>query len=191
MMMKSVPYILLISALMQVSSVAFQYNNHHTRVHAPIKFSSDKISSDIKQPVEPKPCFYKRIDGLWRQRKQLNELSIGQRLFAVRRSECDYIDGITGPKVFLECGVCRLTNKKGRTWDAVNGMMRLGKRTGRNNRMKESVVQKKLAKLPDDALFPVYVSKINLDHGSFEGKLRWCTIATVQQHSLTFFNMCW
>ena len=129
-------------------------------------------TNEAEQPLDsPKPCFYKRVDGNWRARKQLNQLFIGQRLMATRLSECDLINGVTGPKAFLECGVGRVTDTKGE-WKIVNGMLRLGKRTGKKNRMKESVVRKKLAKLPDDSLFAVYVSKINLVHASFEGKLQ-------------------
>lgn len=63
--------------------------------------------------------------------------------------------------VFLECGIGRKNNKG--KWSIVNGMMQLGKRG-----MKDSVARKKITKLPSDQLFEVYVSKINLDHGSLE-----------------------
>jgi hypothetical protein len=98
-------------------------------------------------------------------------LFIGERLFATRLPECDLIDGVTGPKAFLECGVGRVTDKKGQKWKIVNGMLRIGKKTGKKNRMKESVVRKRLAKMPSDSLFEVYVSRINLEHASFEGML--------------------
>jgi hypothetical protein len=125
-------------------------------------------ANNTEQPIELKPCYYKRVDGVWRPRKQLKELFIGQRLFAVRKPECDLLDGITGPKVFLECGVGRVKDKEGQNWKIVNGMLRL-RRSGKI-RMKESNLRKKLAKLPDDSMFAVYVSKINLEHASFEGK---------------------
>jgi len=157
-------------------SSAFQFQRR-THAHKPrILFSTaiETLTKEAEQPEQPrnslKPCFYKRVDGNWRTRKQLNQLFIGQRLLATRLSECDLINGVTGPKAFLECGVGRVTGAKGE-WKIVNGMLRLGKRTGSKNRMKESVVRKKLAKLPDDSLFAVYVSMINLDHASFEVSL--------------------
>ena len=65
-----------------------------------------------------------------------------------------------GPKVFFECGVGR----RGRNnWSICNGMLRLGRRG-----MKNSVVRKKLKKLPPGELLEVYVSRVRPDHGSFE-----------------------
>lgn len=160
----------LAAALLAVKSVAFQHLHQPTQyVHGSIVFSTaaDLTDTSTGQPAGPKPTFYKRIDGMWRRRKLLNELFIGERLFATRIPQCDYIDGVTGPKIFLECGVGRMKEGKVRS---VNGMLRLGKLTGRKNRMKESVIRKKIAKIPEDKMIEVYVSRINLDHGTFEGK---------------------
>jgi predicted RNA-binding protein with RPS1 domain len=140
-------------------------------------------------------CYYRRVDGSWKPRKEIERLFVGERLFAKRLSECDLLDGKTGAKgavgltnytlhscglsnfhlichvacavsshytVFLECGVGKMVDDKGK-WRIINGMLRIG-----TKKMKPSVVQKKLKKLPDDKLFEVYVSKINLEHGSFE-----------------------
>lgn len=43
-------------------------------------------------------CYYRRIDGPWRPRKELSRLVIGERLFASRLPSCDLLDGKTGPK---------------------------------------------------------------------------------------------
>jgi predicted RNA-binding protein with RPS1 domain len=86
---------------------------------------------------------------------------VGERLFATRLPECDLLEGKTGPKLFLECGVGRKT--KG-NWKIVNGMLRIPGKKG----MKPSVVRKKVKNIPSDSLIEVYVSKIRLEHDSFE-----------------------
>jgi hypothetical protein len=157
------------AALLLAPSVAFL---HHQSTLAQYKLSMSSTVIDMptnsmnRTSNEPKLCFYKRVDGMWRARKQLNDLFVGERLFANRLPQCDLIDGVTGPKVFLECGVGRLKDNK---WIRVNGMLRLGKRTGKKNRVKQSVARKKLAKMSEDKMIEVYVSKVNLEHGTFEG----------------------
>jgi hypothetical protein len=155
------------------AAVAFHFHQRPQigGTRAQSKVFSLSTTTVSEAPIEPKPCYYKRIDGSWRPRKQLKDLFIGERLFATRLAECDLIDGVTGPKAFVECGVGRTTDRKGQKWKIVNGMVRLGKKTGRKDRMKESVVRKKLAKMPSDELFKVYVSKVNLEHGSLEGEM--------------------
>ncbi|KAL3794351.1 hypothetical protein ACHAW5_002940 [Stephanodiscus triporus] len=127
-------------------------------------------------------CYYRRMDGSWKPRKELNKLFIGERLFATRLPERDLLDGKTGPKgnafsstiknffmllyffnaAFLECGVGE-RNSKGK-WSIVNGMVRLGKKG-----MKLSVARKRiLQKLPPNMLIEVYVSKIKLDERTLE-----------------------
>ena len=175
MLLYSSSAITLLVALIQTTASAFQ----HQSVLLPQQFTYGRYSVSFNMAAEtnvdntlqynnPEQCYYKRSDGVWRPRKPLNNLFVGQRLFATRLPACDFVEGKTGPKVFLECGVGRIKAKK---WIPVNGMMRLGRLTGKKNRMKESVVRKKLAKLPDDSFIEVYVSKINLDHASFEGKI--------------------
>ena len=121
--------------------------------------TSNDVSTSKKS--ESGECYYKRIDGSWKPRKELSRLVLGERLFATRLPECDLLDGKTGPKLFFECGVGRKT--KG-NWNIVNGMFRM---PGKKN-MKPSVVRKKAKKIPTDSLIEVYVSKIWLEHGSFE-----------------------
>lgn len=65
---------------------------------------------------------------------------------------------------FFECGVGKKT--KG-NWNIVNGMLRLPGKKGKKG-MKPSVIRKKAKKIPTDSLIEVYVSKIWLEHGSFE-----------------------
>ncbi|KAL7465023.1 hypothetical protein ACHAXS_005351 [Conticribra weissflogii] len=123
--------------------------------------TSESAAVLAKDESNSKPCYYKRIDGSWKPRKELQNLFIGERLFGRRLAECDLLNGKSGPKVFFECGIGK-KNSQGK-WSIVNGMLRLGKRG-----MKDSVVRKKMQKLPSDDLIEVYVSKISLDHGSFE-----------------------
>ena len=120
--------------------------------------SNDSVSSNKSESGE---CYYRRIDGPWRPRRELHSLFIGERLFATRLPSCDLLEGKTGPKVFLECGVGR--KSKGGKWNIVNGMLRIPGKRG----MKTSVARKKAKKI-SDSLVEVYVSKLRLDHGSFE-----------------------
>ena len=115
------------------------------------------------KPSASGECYYKRIDGPWKPRKELSSIAIGERLFATRLlPKTDLLDGKTGPKVFLECGVGR-KNEKGK-WNIVNGMARIGRRG-----MKKSVVRKKMMKnCPPDTLIEVYVSKISPEEGRLE-----------------------
>lgn len=71
------------------------------------------------------------------------------------------MNGKTGPKAFVECGIGR-RNSKGK-WNIVNGMVRLGKKG-----MKISLARKKASKIPTDTLVEVYVSKVNLDEATLE-----------------------
>lgn len=72
------------------------------------------------------------------------------------------MNGKTGPKAFVECGIGRRRNSKGK-WSIVNGMIRLGKQG-----MKISLARKKASKIPSDTLVEVYVSKVNLDEATLE-----------------------
>ena len=73
----------------------------------------------------------------------------------------DLLDGKSGPKLFLECGVGR--NSKGNKWSIVNGMLRIGKKG-----MKKGVIRKKIKKMPPNTLIEVYVSRIRAEEGTFE-----------------------
>lgn len=140
-----------------------QHCPHHKSKTRPVSITTTAASNDSVSSTksESGECYYRRIDGPWRPRKELHNLFIGERLFATRLPSCDLLEGKTGPKVFLECGVGR--KSKGGKWSIVNGMLRIGKRG-----MKTSVARKKGKKIPPDSLVEVYVSKLRLDHGSFE-----------------------
>eukprot|EP00578_Thalassiosira_sp_NH16_P014934 CAMPEP_0181106618 /NCGR_PEP_ID=MMETSP1071-20121207/16627_1 /TAXON_ID=35127 /ORGANISM="Thalassiosira sp., Strain NH16" /LENGTH=405 /DNA_ID=CAMNT_0023190035 /DNA_START=27 /DNA_END=1244 /DNA_ORIENTATION=+ len=125
----------------------------------------DGGKSSSSSPSASGECYYRRIDGHWRPRKDLRRLSIGERLFATRLAASDLLDGKTGPKVFLDCGA-GIINTKGK-WSIANGMVRIGRRG-----MKKSVVRKKLQKIPPNTLIEVYVSKIRVEEGTLEVCLR-------------------
>lgn len=124
--------------------------------------TSNDVSTSKKS--ESGECYYKRIDGSWKPRKELSRLFVGERLFATRLAECDLLDGKTGPKLFFECGVGKKTKGK---WSIVNGMLRLPGTKGKKG-MKPSVIRKKAKKIPTDSLIEVYVSKVWLEHSRFE-----------------------
>lgn len=47
--------------------------------------AAESTSTNINsQPSSEKLCYYKRIDGSWKPRKELKNLKIGERLFATR-----------------------------------------------------------------------------------------------------------
>ena len=61
--------------------------------------SSSSTATVERGTSESKDCYYKRIDGSWKPRKELNKLFLGERLFARRLAECDLVKGNkTGPK---------------------------------------------------------------------------------------------
>ena len=167
---KSLIIAAIIAAISSVSafhhSVTCQSSPH--RICPPIRMTAGADATIATQQRSGKPsasgeCYYKRIDGPWKPRKELSSLAIGQRLFATKLlPKTDLLDGKTGPKVFLECGIGR-KNEKGK-WSIVNGMARIGRRG-----MKKSVVRKKLMKnFPPDTLIEVYVSKISPEEGRLE-----------------------
>lgn len=72
----------------------------------------------------------------------------------------DLLDGKSGPKLFLECGVGKRNNNR---WSIINGMLRIGKKG-----MKKGVMRKKIKKIPPNKLIEVYVSRIRVEEGTFE-----------------------
>jgi len=162
------------SALLKksVAVPTFQHNHqqppHHysrstRRRNGCTSLTATATSNDVSDSKKSKSgeCYYKRIDGSWKPRKELSSLFVGERLFATRLPKCDLLDGKTGPKLFFECGVGKKTRGE---WSIVNGMLRIPGKRG----IKPSVIRKKAKKIPNDSLIEVYVSKIRLDHGSFE-----------------------
>jgi len=123
---------------------------------------SQTESGSSEQGQETRPsCFYKSpaAGGRFVPRVELSDLKVGDEL-----EDChvfqELLDGKTGPKLFLECGVgrCRDENDK---WKIVTGMLRLTDR-------KESAYRKRAARLRKKATFPAYVSRIRLDNDHLE-----------------------
>ena len=59
-----------------------QIISHHKLMHATI---TDDVNTTTEQ--QGISCYYKRIDGSWKPRKELNSLFIGERLYATRLIE--------------------------------------------------------------------------------------------------------
>jgi predicted RNA-binding protein with RPS1 domain len=116
-------------------------------------------SSSVDDPPVARPSFWKPKgnDKSWRERKQLKDLKFGQKLSGYVVGEL--LDGRTGPKVFIECGVGRC-NRKG-DWSMVNAMLRL-------NREKASVVKKRVQRLRKQDQIEVFVSRIQEGCGRLE-----------------------
>ncbi|CAB9515134.1 Domain protein [Seminavis robusta] len=130
--------------------------------------TTDTGSEDTASAVDDdfKPSFYdtKEVNKwgkpVWKERKQLSEVQLGERLegYVVQT----YLEGATGPKVYLECGVGRY-NPQRKTWKMVNAMLRLGRKGA-----KESVTRKRLARLRNKKNFECFVSRVLLDNGHLE-----------------------
>jgi predicted RNA-binding protein with RPS1 domain len=106
------------------------------------------------------PCFYRSPSkrGKWTSRLELTDLRVGQELpDAVLVQEL--LNGKTGPKLFVECGVGRC---RGRRWKIQTAMVRLN--TNKNSgKQKMSVAAKRAARLRQRDFFSVYVARIRLD----------------------------
>lgn len=81
------------------------------------------------------PCFWRVPTGAWKQRINVDDLSVGQKLTGILVQELP--DAKTGPKVWFDCGVGRI---EAGSWKIVTGMHRIRER-------KESVLVKKVARL--------------------------------------------
>jgi predicted RNA-binding protein with RPS1 domain len=116
--------------------------------------SANQTSEFSQRP----PCYYRTPTNRWRQRLELEDLSVGQELQGVVVQE-KLFGARTGPKIWLDVGVGRFKKDQ---WKICTAMMRLGY-------AKESVAKKKVAKLRAKPTgFPVYVSRIRLDQDQFE-----------------------
>jgi hypothetical protein len=76
---------------MPVASAISAEANHITNEQkdAPSNLQSSSSSSSEKL------CYYKRIDGSWKPRKELKDLKIGERLFATRLPDRSVLCGVT------------------------------------------------------------------------------------------------
>ena len=119
----------------------------------------DEESSVASCPPSVTPSYWKpKGEGKsWKERKQLRDLRFGQKLSG--HVVAELLDGRTGPKVFIECGV-GTCNRKG-NWSIVNGMLRL-------NREKKSVTKKRSQRLRKQDQIEVYVSRIQAGCGRLE-----------------------
>ena len=119
----------------------------------------DEESSVASCPPSVTPSYWKpKGEGKsWKERKQLRDLRFGQKLSG--HVVAELLDGRTGPKVFIECGV-GTCNRKG-NWSIVNGMLRL-------NREKKSVTKKRSQRLRKQDQIEVYVSRIQSGCGRLE-----------------------
>eukprot|EP00545_Synedropsis_sp_CCMP1620_P012258 CAMPEP_0119007944 /NCGR_PEP_ID=MMETSP1176-20130426/3351_1 /TAXON_ID=265551 /ORGANISM="Synedropsis recta cf, Strain CCMP1620" /LENGTH=361 /DNA_ID=CAMNT_0006960181 /DNA_START=137 /DNA_END=1222 /DNA_ORIENTATION=- len=137
-MKKSITLIILVLEL----SVAFQ--PLPSKSHQQSRTSFSRLSSASAETIEeseetitaPKTCFWKSPIGSWEQRISFETLEVGQELRGVVFQEL--LDGKTGPKVFLDCGVGRIDANG--DWQIVTGMHRIRDR-------KKSVIGKKVSRL--------------------------------------------
>jgi len=122
-------------------------------------------NDDTETCVEPilPPCYYNSGNNQWKQRIQLKDLEVGQKIVGWKISNTDLLNGRTGPKIFFECGVGRIGHKG--KWEMVSGMLRVAK-----NYSKPKVVKKKIKRYTGKEV-ELYVRKIRLD----EGRLEVCT----------------
>jgi len=119
-----------------------------------------QTSQETTQEEETKTCFYRApISNQWQPRINVNDLKIGQHLNGTVVQEL--LDGTTGPKLFLDCGVGRIDAHG--DWQICNGMMRLG---GRGNKI--SVTRKRATRLRRKALVEVIVSRVYPESARFE-----------------------
>ena len=56
-------------------------------MHATITDNVINTTTEQQQQQQGISCYYKRIDGSWKSRKELNNLFIGERLYATRLIE--------------------------------------------------------------------------------------------------------
>lgn len=117
------------------------------------------------------PCFWKGKgeESKWEERISIEDLSVGQKLSG--HVVEDLLDGKTGPKLFFECGVGRVSNGK---WSIVHGMLRLP-------RSKLSVAVKRAARLRKKKACELFVSRIQLECNRFE-------VCTTEEEAEKFYN---
>lgn len=156
----------------------------HTPIHTQIQQATpisplfatatdDSPSKPIKRPWDDDACMYRRNDGNWKARININDVTIGQRLLCSKLSK-ELRDGKTGAKIFFECGVGRIDPKNNR-WRYVNGMVRITQKPNQKANMITKRIQristfsskgKKDADKP--LLIPLFVSRIYPEQGRLE-----------------------
>ena len=79
--------LLLFVVIIGLAASAFnkpQISQPHKLMHATI---TDNVINTTTEQQQGISCYYKRIDGSWKSRKELNNLFIGERLYATRLIE--------------------------------------------------------------------------------------------------------
>jgi predicted RNA-binding protein with RPS1 domain len=124
-----------------------------------------------------KPCYWRSPEGMcrtetldfrpvkggWKQRLQLKDLAVGQKLIGEKISNADLLQAKKGPRIFYECGIGRIDVKG--NWQMVSGMLKVAK-----SYAKPSVVRKKVQRLTGKPV-ELIVHKISLATGTLELKL--------------------
>jgi len=127
----------------------------------------------IKRPWDVDACMYRRNDGNWKPRININDVTIGQRLLCSKLSK-ELRDGKTGAKIFFECGVGRIDPKTKR-WMYVNGMVRITQKP----KQKATMITKRIQRistfsskgkkdLDKPLLVPLFVSRVYPEKGMLE-----------------------
>ena len=177
--------------------------------------SDDTIRSDIDANTtsHQRPlCFYRSPinNNRWKPRIELQNLSIGQELQGVIVQE-KLTNTTTGPKVWLDVGVCRWSSKvkpyikkdtttnnnninatslsllslsnttSGGGWKICTALLRLGM----SNYVKESVIRKKITRLRNKPTLTVYVSRIFINEGRFDVVLTPEEVPSSTTHNTT------
>jgi len=147
------------------------HNNQRLALHSSsslcILFAEAKTKSETRtssNEITPSRYKTKEMDKrnfrIWKDRQQLSKLRVGDRLEGYLFQE--HLDGTTGPKVFLECGVGQYNSVKGK-WKIVHAMLRLG-----NQNAKPSATLKRVARLRKKTSIECFVSKVRLDNSQLE-----------------------
>jgi predicted RNA-binding protein with RPS1 domain len=142
--------------------------NHHPLALDTPKYECSTLlyetSTAQDEETQQKACYYRApVTNEWKPRIDISNLKVGQPLNGTVVQEL--LDGTTGPKIYLDCGVCR-RDKYGK-WQIANGMMRLGD-GGTHHKKKASVTRKRATRLRQRAVVPVIVSRIYPSCAQFE-----------------------
>jgi len=173
-------YKIIILCATTASSVAFAPITSLPQSRGALKAVGDRAEEAASNPTSDddiKPCYWRSPEGMcrtetldfrpvkggWKQRLQLKDLTVGQKLIGEKKPNADLLQAKKGPKIFYECGVGRIDAKG--NWQMVSGMFRVSK-----SYAKPSVVRKKVQRLTGKPV-ELIVHKISLATGTLEVKL--------------------
>ena len=148
-----------LATVLAVHATSFSCHAFHLQPKSATTTGLAGLATDTDDKRKLRKCGY-LFEGRWEQRRDLAELSVGEKLLGRKVDGCDLLDGKTGPKVFFECGVGRV-DPQGR-WHIVNGMLRLGRQGAR-----KSVTAKRVKRLTDKVV-DLYVTRIDTATGKLE-----------------------